>query len=289
MPDAYPFLAQRIFNTPLALAPHKAAVVVSALQDRLGVAPPQLRRPGAFFDDFDAPARPARTGYDLVDGVATIAIDGVLVQRSGYVRPISGMTGYDGLRVNLLGALEDPKVRAIVLDIDSPGGEVGGLFDLVDLIYAARGTKPMQAILGEHAYSAAYALASATDRITVPRTGGVGSIGVLAMLTDISRAVKGAGVQVHFVHHGALKAREMRESYQGVSADLVARLQGDVDAMGELFIETVARNRGLSAARVRGQEADYFLGARGVQEGLADAVMAPDDAFLALLADLDAA
>ncbi|TOL42864.1 serine peptidase, partial [Vibrio parahaemolyticus] len=69
----------------------------------------------------------------------------------------------------------------ICLDIDSPGGEVAGCFDLVDLIYELRGKKPIYAILSENAYSAAYAIASAADKIYVPRTGGVGSVGVIVI------------------------------------------------------------------------------------------------------------
>jgi ClpP class serine protease len=78
------------------------------------------------------------------------------------------MTGYDGIRQAFLTAMEDPDISGICLDIDSPGGEVAGCFDLVDVIYGARGKKPIHAILTESAYSAAYAIASAADRISVP-------------------------------------------------------------------------------------------------------------------------
>jgi ClpP class serine protease len=92
-----------------------------------------------------------------VNGVAVIQVHGTLVQRCGSLRPYSGMTGYDGLRQNFLTALVDPAAKAIVFDVDSPGGEVAGCFDLVDQIYQARGVKPIGAILSEHAFSAAYA------------------------------------------------------------------------------------------------------------------------------------
>ena len=87
-----------------------------------------------------------------------IQVEGTLVQKLGTLRPYSGMTGYDGIRQNFLEALSDPAVEAIVLDIDSPGGEVAGCFDLVDTIYAARGEKPIWSVLSESAYSAGYAL-----------------------------------------------------------------------------------------------------------------------------------
>ena len=136
----------------------------------------------------DSEPEPAR-GYEVLGGVAIIPVEGTLVAKLGMLCPYSGMTGYDGIRVNFLTALADDAVRAIVLDIDSPGGECSGLFDLVDTIVAGRGVKPIRAILTEVAFSAAYAIASAADRISVPRTGGVGSIGVVCMHVDWSRAL----------------------------------------------------------------------------------------------------
>ena len=135
-----------------------------------------------------------------------IQVEGTLVQKLGTLRPYSGMTGYDGIRQNFLEALSDPAVEAIVLDIDSPGGEVAGCFDLVDTIYAARGEKPIWSVLSESAYSAGYAIASAADRIVVPRTGGTGSIGVISMHVDWSQALTEAGVKVTFITYGERKA-----------------------------------------------------------------------------------
>ena len=122
-----------------------------------------------------------------------------MVQKLGSLRPYSGMTGYDGIRQSFLTAISDPEVSGICLDIDSPGGEVAGCFDLVDEIYHARGSKPIHAILTENAYSAAYAIASAADRIHVPRTGGVGSVGVIVIHCDWSQRIKEDGGGHH--HH----------------------------------------------------------------------------------------
>ncbi|TMV59595.1 S49 family peptidase, partial [Thioclava sp. BHET1] len=169
-----PFLSQRIFNTPVAILPSKAEVIIAALHERLGVMRPQAT---LFIDDEERSA--PRSGYDSLGGVAIIQVEGTLVQKNGYLRPYSGMTGYDGIRQNFLTALSDPAISAIAFNINSPGGEVSGCFDLVDEIYQARGEKPIWAILDDCAFSAAYAIASACDRITVPRTGGVGSIGVV--------------------------------------------------------------------------------------------------------------
>jgi ClpP class serine protease len=281
-------LAQRLFNVPLAIHPAKADVIVAALADRLNLAVIPMAMEDDEADDFTAPRRgrdrSTDGGYDVVAGVALISVCGTLVQKTGYLRPYSGMTGYDGIRQTYLTALTDPNVRAIVLDTDSPGGEVAGCFDLVDTIYGTRGEKPIWAILNESAYSAAYALASAADRIIVPRTGGTGSIGVITMHVDWSAAIDKAGLKVTIVKRGDKKADGRPEVPLSDSAE--ADMLADIDAMGELFEDTVARNRGLAASRVRGFQAGTFLGDLGVRAGLADAVMAPDAAFRDLLKEL---
>ncbi|MDB5853283.1 MAG: serine peptidase [Herminiimonas sp.] len=287
----FEFLAQRLFNVPLAIAPGKAEVIMAALADRLGIG--HIARldgsaiaPLMMEDDegYSDAGRNPRVGYDVVGGVAIIEVCGTLVQKLGSLRPYSGMSGYDGIRQNFLTAMTDPEVKAIMLDIDSPGGEVSGCFDLVDAIYNARGAKPIWSILNESAYSAAYAIASAADRIIVPRTGGTGSIGVIWMHMDWSKALTGAGFKVTFITYGETKADGRPEI--PLSADALARFQSDIDKMGELFVSTVARNRNIPADAVRDTQAATYLGADGVSQGLADAVMAPDAAFRALLAEI---
>ncbi|GBQ92116.1 bacteriophage minor capsid protein C [Acetobacter nitrogenifigens DSM 23921 = NBRC 105050] len=277
-----PFLAQRVFNVPVAIHPQKAEIIVAALWERLGVAHMVSggRRVQAadILEDADGfgDAAPDK-GYEAVNGVAVIPVSGTLVQKLGSIRPYSGMTGYDGIRHNLLTALDDDAVRSIVLDIDSPGGEVAGCFDLTDFIYDVRKQKPIRAMLDENAFSAAYAIASACETITVPRTGGTGSVGVICMHADWTRAMDKEGVTVTLIRYGALKAEG--SPYETLSPDALGRIQADIDSMGELFVETVARNRGLRASAVRGFQARTFLGAEGVRAGLADAVMSPAQSF----------
>jgi signal peptide peptidase SppA len=275
-----PHLAQRLFNRPLAILPDKAEIVMAALADRFGVAR-IFRADGtalAMDEQLTDIGEPAEyKPYAMVDDIAVIPIEGTLVHRLGSIYPYSGMTGYDGIRQLFAMAWDDPTARAIVLDIDSPGGEVAGCFDLVDAIHAARETneKPIWAILNESAYSAAYAIASAATRITVPRTGGVGSVGVIAMHCDMSRALTAAGLTVTVITYGARKADGVAES--PLSKEARARFQADIDTMGDLFVATVARNRGLSAEAVKATEAGTFLGEAGVGAGFADAIASPDE------------
>jgi signal peptide peptidase SppA len=291
--ERFGHLATRLFNTPLAIHPKKACGVMAVLADRMGYGRPVAVQPAMFFMDddddvdFDGAARERQrdVGYDLLpSGIARIQVEGTLVQKLGSLRPYSGMTGYSGIRQAFLSAVTDRAVKAILLDIDSPGGEVSGCFDLVDAIYEQRGRKPIWSVLNENAYSAAYAIASAADYITVPRTGGVGSVGVICMHVDFSRALDANGLKVSFITYGDRKADGHPEI--PLSDEALANLQADIDMMGQLFVDTVARNRGVSASKIRDMQAACYLGGPGVGLGLADAVMAPDAAFRALQASL---
>lgn len=275
-----PHLAQKLFNTPLAIHPQKAEVIVSSLTERLGIT--QIRST-MMEDDDEYFSRKARkdSGYDVLEGIAIIPVYGTLVQKLGTLRPYSGMTGYDGIRRVFLTAVNDPEVKGICLDIDSPGGEVAGCFDLVDLIYAERGKKPIHSILSENAFSAAYAIASAADKIYVPRTGGVGSVGVIVIHCDWSQHIKDDGLKVSIITYGNRKAES--NPYVALSDEAKAAIQHDVDEMGRLFVSTVSRNRGLSETVIRNTQAACYLAAEGVQMGLADVVASPDVAFQELM------
>lgn len=224
--------------------------------------------------------------YAVSNGVAVIPIMGCLFQSLGYPFSLGFATGYDYIRLCFVRAMADPDVKAIALSISSGGGEVAGCFDVVDLIYQARGKKPIWAILAEDAYSAAFALASAADRIIVPRTGGTGSIGVIAARCDWSEALTAAGIKVRFITYGARKADGHPET--PITDEEIERYQKQIDAMGELFVGTVARNRNITAATVRDTQAATFMGAEGVALGLADEVAAPDAAFRALIDQIGA-
>lgn len=279
-------LATRLFNSPAALLPAAATLAVDLLDRSLG-----SMKAGAFgVEDEPEERADRRKPYDVVAGAAVIPIKGVLIQRLGWLwhyGDMFGISGYDRIRLQFMTALADPNVDAIAFDIDSPGGEVAGCFDLVDTIYRARGTKPIAAILGESAYSAAYALASAADpgRLWVPRTGGTGSVGVIYMHLSIAEWLNKTGIKPTLVTKGAFKGEG--SEFVDLSEDAIVRLQADVDAVGKLFDATVARNRGMAAKDVSNTEAGTFLGSKGVDIGFADAVAAPDEAFRVLLKQLD--
>lgn len=276
----YPLLASRVFGKPLALhSGHGELLGTTMAAYCMGKA-----HAG---DDATTHARTESVdsqGYDVVRGIATINVSGTLVHKSGFLDSVCGMTGYDGLQKDFLTAMNDADVKGIAFFINSGGGEVSGCFDFAQTIYDARGTKPIWAILDDSAYSAAYAIASACDVITVPATGGSGSIGVISVHMEVSDALASAGVAVKVFQHGARKA-DGHEAIK-LSPEAAKRFQQDVDTLGAVFVNAVARNRDLSPDAVRALEAGTFLGAEGLAVGLVDAVMPPDEAYLALLGSL---
>jgi signal peptide peptidase SppA len=298
--ERFPHLMQRLFNTPLCIRQEKAEMIVAALAQRFGIARLDVVDAHGVrhlsSGDFAAQvslglsAPPADTAryYELVQGVAVIQVEGTLVAKLGTLHPWSGMTGYDGIRANLATALDDGAARAVVLDIDSGGGEGAGLFDLVDAIHAARqgngGTKPIWAILTEDACSAAYAIASACDRIVMPRTGNAGSIGVWTMHVDWSEAMKDGGIAVTLIFAG--KHKVDGHPFAPLPPAVHQDIQAGVDWLRQLFITTVARNRGLSTDAVAATEGRVYRGEEALSLGLVDAVMAPDDALAELIAQL---
>lgn len=276
--------AQTLVNKPLAIHPAHVGQIIAALAGvDAGEAVQALAE-----DYFGIEAREGRRdrdkGYDLIAGVAVITIRGVLLHATGLLRPYWGLTGYDGLRQAYLTAITDPEVHAVLLLIHSPGGDVAGCFDLVDTIFATRGEKPIWAVMNESAASAAYALASAADRLVIPRTGQVGSIGTIYLHLDVSKGLANAGVKPTLISHGARKTNGRSEI--PLSDEAFDEIQAEIDTVGELFEDTVARNRGMAASKVKAMQAGTFMGVAGVAAGLADAVMAPDAAFRALLAEL---
>ena len=168
-----------------------------------------------------------------------------------------------------------------MLDIDSPGGEASGSFELARRVREAAAVKPVWAVANDMAFSAAYALASAASKVFVSRTGGVGSIGVIAMHVDQSERDLQDGVRYTAVFAGDRK--NDLNPHEPISSEAHAFLKAEVNRIYGLFVETVARNRGIEPSTVRDTEAGLFFGQAAVALGLADAIGTFDDALAQLL------
>ena len=268
-----PHLAARLFGAPLLIHRPKLDVILSVLGTRVGLV--DLTAPTGFVQP-DRSAALADTG-GAQSGIAVIPIYGTLVRRTQGLEAQSGLTSYAGITQSLETALADPSVAAILLDIDSPGGESSGVFDLADRIRAATAIKPVWAVANDMAFSAAYALGSAASRLIVSRTGGVGSIGVIAMHVDQSVKDQQDGIAYTAVFAGDRK--NDLNPHAPISGEAHSFLQGEVNRIYDLFATTVAKHRGMGVNTIKSTQAALFFGADAVASGLADDVGTLDDAI----------
>lgn len=218
---------------------------------------------GAYFGD-------AEGAYSVdADGVAHVRVKGPLAQRA-WACFIFGADGYDAIESRVRAALADPRSRSLVIEYDSPGGEVAGCGVCADAIRAAAEAsgKPIVSYVGELAASAAYWLASAADKIVTPASGMLGSIGVIA--TRLEEAPDAEGRKLHIIKSGARKADGHPLTVMG--KEELAATQAKIDALADVFAGAVAERRGMTLADVRGLEADVLIGADAVKRGLADQV-----------------
>lgn len=256
-------LSARIFNTPLMATPEAAEAVANVLLAREGGVS-ALTISGSPDDDDDG-------AYAVVDGVAVIAVHGELVNRGSWLNSLSGMTSYEALAKALSAAVADPNVSAILLDIDSPGGEAAGAMETAAKVRAANERKPVTAYVNSLAASAAYALAAGAGEIVTPPSGSLGSIGVVMLHLDRSGAMASRGVKPTLIHAGAYKVDG--NSLGPLPDDVRGRLQAQIDDVYGLFAESVGAHRPkLGADGARKTEAGMFMGAKAVEAGLADRV-----------------
>ncbi len=263
-----PHLASRLFGTPLLIHPPKLDVILSVVGPRISLATVSDMPPM----DMAAFQRPALAAAP--EGIAVIPIHGSLVKRALGMDAASGLTSYSEIAAMLDAALADPQVRGILLDIDSPGGEASGSFELARRVRDIAAQKPVWAVANDAAYSAAYALAASAQRLFVTETGGVGSIGVIALHVD--QSVKDAKDGYRFTAITAGAHKNDYSPHEPLSDAARTELQGEVDRLYTLFTDHVAAMRGLDIGAVRATEAGLFFGSQAVTQGLADGVQTLD-------------
>lgn len=289
-------LAARLYNAPLMLLPSVAdtiaAVFAQALQGSLpaaGLAADAvegLPRAEGYAGNVARGAKFADKPYVVTEaGVALLPVYGALVQRAGQIdancMPIAS---YQRIGATLQRMQQDPDVKAILMELDSPGGEAAGNFDLAAQILAARdGGKPIWGHANEGAYSAAYSLGAAVQRLHTPQAGSVGSIGVVMLHMDQSERDRKQGVAYTSIFAGARKVDF--NSHAPLSAEARALGQAEVNRLYDMFTTHVATARGLDLQVVRGTEAGILPAHDAKALGLIDAVSSFSDT-LAELTDL---
>lgn len=265
-------IADRVLNRPLLITRDKAQVILSVLSGRIGVSAPEASRFEGSSVERDEHGNTKFKPYRVVNGVAIITITGSLVNRGAWVGASSGLTSYEGIGHQLKSALADDSVKSVILDMHTPGGEAVGAFETADLVRQLAAKKRTVAVVNGMAASAGYAIISPASEIVTTETGLSGSIGVVMLHADYSRALANEGIEPTLIFAGAHKVDG--NPFEPLSDDVRADLQKEVSAFYDLFIKTVAKGRGsrLTAAAARKTEARIFMGQEAVDAGLADRV-----------------
>jgi capsid assembly protease len=193
-------------------------------------------------------ADPAAASRSRAGAIAVLPLQGTISHRMGLMQQMSGGTSTEQFTGWLRAALNDPQVKSIIMDIDSPGGTVTGVQELADEIYQGRQQKPIIAVANGMAASAAYYLGSQASELAVSPSGEVGSIGVFAAHEDVSQMLEQAGVKTTFVSAGKYKVEG--NPYEALSSEARDAMQAKVDAYYQQFVNAVARGRNTSAAQV---------------------------------------
>ena len=283
----------------MAMEPGAYAAAINALAPRLGLAHDAAIPAAPILPADAAPPRPlaalaalgdaemvevggGMTSYALSpSGIAVLPISGTLSARYDWMASLCGLTSYEALNAALAALGADDRVRAVLLDINSPGGQAATMLDTADKIRALDARKPVWAHANSMAASAAYALAAGSRRFSLPRLGLAGSIGMVTMHINRAAADAAQGLQYTALYSGARKVQGW--GHAPLSAADRADIQTQLDAAREEFARSVASMRGLPLDAVLATEGAVYQDAAALDAGLADAVE-PIDATLAALA-----
>lgn len=209
--------------------------------------------------------------YERMGDVGVIKIVGSLIPGEAEWMRFFNVTGYADIKNAVLEGLADKGAKSLMIYSDSGGGSVAGVEDAEKFIAQVAQVKPTSAY-SEVSGSAAYWLTSAAGHITTSATGVNGSLGVIRVVTEYSKAFEKDGVTKTVMRAGRYKA--LGNPFEPLSDEGKAEIQSKLDDLYQIFIDTVARNRGTTnviADQVMGQGRE-FLGKRGLEAGLVDAI-----------------
>lgn len=267
-------ISRHLLETPWAILPSKMEAILEVVTryftgEKLSAEEVQMRINGA-----------TRPSERIAGSVAVLPLFGTIVPRANLFTNASGATSAEMFGKRFDELMSDPSVGAIILDVDSPGGQVAGVEEVSKKIFDARGRKPVVAVANHLAASAAYWIATAAEELVVTPSGEVGSIGVFAAHEDLSESMAKEGVKVTMISEGKYKTEG--NPYEPLSEEAKAAIQERVAEVYDSFVKAVARNRGVKAADVREGfgEGRVVSSKKAVQLGMADRVGTLDETIL---------
>jgi signal peptide peptidase SppA len=222
--------------------------------------------------------------YEVDRGVAVVDVAGVLAKRMDMFMQISGGTSTRTVARNFSAAMLDAAVHSIILNVDSPGGEVDGTQELSNLISGFRGQgKPILGLADGMAASAGYWIISAADKVFASdRTTMLGSIGVIATHVDVTKANEMRGIKVTHITAGKFKG--IGSPHKPLDREGEDVIHGILDQIYSEFVQDVAAHRGFSVEKVLADMADgrELIGEKAVDAGLADGIASREELIVAL-------
>lgn len=220
--------------------------------------------------------------YSIIEGgVAVIPIIGTLSKRMNIIGALSGGTSYELIQQQIKMAMEDVLVKAVFMHMDTPGGNVDGLFNTADLIYNSRGNKPILAYADGTMASAGYLLGSAADYVVISdRAAHVGSIGVIAVHLDKSARYAKEGIKPTIFSSGGYK--KTGNEYEAISNADRRYIQSQLDIMFSLLVDAIAINRNMASESMLANglaNGGTYIGQEAVDIGLADEILNKEQAI----------
>lgn len=267
----YPHIMRAVLGRPWAI--DEESLAWAAICDVLA-----LRAAGETLSEADITARieaaanGPRSGAARQGALAIVPLYGVISPRANLMSRTSGGTTAEEFGAAFSAALRDPDIGSILIDVDSPGGQVEGIDEVATLIREARGVKPTTAIAYHVAASAALWIAAQADELVVTPSGSVGSVGVLYKHQDISEAEAKSGIRTTFISTARYKTEQ--SSHGPLTDEAAAHIRAEAEAWDRKFVSALATARGVSVDTVR---ADFGQGRMlraedAVRVGMADRV-----------------
>ena len=219
----------------------------------------------------------------ISEGIATVMVHGSLTSEDSFWNHMFDITSYNEIRNAIIEAIGSMEVSRIVLDIDSPGGSAKGIDDLGDFIKFASTRMPIVAHVSGEAFSAACWIATSCDSITGSRMSQHGSIGVIAVLQEMTKRAENEGIKFHVFRAGKYKA--IGSPYEELTEEFREIIQDQVDTIEGFFLDAISDNRNIPRGSVKAQvgEGLTFFAAEAVDKGLLDEVLSIQDLLTRLI------
>lgn len=267
-------VAQAVYGEPWAITPEVHQTICQVVRQRIegGRASIEDLDLAAVSRDAYAVRAAAHAETSAATSVAVLPLFGVLGHRMNLMMGMGGGTSTENFGRAFQSAIRDESIGSIIIDVDSPGGSVFGMQELWDIIFKARGTKPVVAVANDMMASAAYFIGSAADEIVVTPGGEVGSIGVVVAHEDISGAQEREGIKTTLISAGQKKV--LGNPFEPLTEEAIEMLEEKVQLHYGMFIEAVRLGRGVSAKEVRSGfgQGGMETGKAAIAAGLADRI-----------------